>query len=274
MSASVHALAVLRLEQLLSLVALPHLAGTFVEEGQWLARGLAELGILSEDERRVWGTRFDQAAEALVPYPADVRARGRELLEDELTETAADPAEVLERRERFGDLLQALLETGIVDWADQAGWMGRLDEALAPPPNVTHPPPPYLARELRAVAVAPPERIGGLRVTSVELYDDCIWLRWHLLAPNEPRWQTSVHIIDHALDLAREHRPQVLRDDLGTRYTKTPGEILEDLDFDHLTHNPGVLLGVTAFTPQVPQHATRLTVHHHDDIIDIELPTT
>ncbi len=256
MSRTAYAYAVRRLERSLGVVPPAGEHGRpLVQNGQSLALGLAELGVLSADEAQEWHARFEHAARPLLPAGPEMRARAAKLLERELEAQPSAPA--LERREHFTEMLRALLEIGAVGWDEESDWMERL-EATVPKPPVTYA-PLYQARELRAVAVGPADRLGGLRITSVELFDDCLIVRWHLVVEEDHDWQGRVFPADHGGDLAETHGPNALADDLGTSYAATPIDSM-DLDWLRLRQQPEVLPGASVFLPQVPDGARRLSI--------------
>ena len=218
---------------------------------------LVELGVLSQSEQREWSARMERAAQPPRPPSRDTCGRALALLEHEL-DAGRCSGDLVRRRERFLAMLQALLETGTIDWEEKPGWLKRLDEA-APDLSSPYAPPPYPAGELSAVAVGPPERIDGLRITSAELYDDCSIVRWHLVVQEDQPWRERVFIADHGRDLARAHGPQRLHDNLGTTYTRMPIDTT-DLDWLRLRQDPETLSGASVFTPATPPHARRLSV--------------
>jgi hypothetical protein len=80
------------------------------------------------------------------------------------------------------------------------------------------------ARELRRVLVGPPQRRQGVRVSSVELYDDGVIARWHLAIP-EPDYDGRVpELPDEVEPVELPRRPEFrLTDDLGTPYEDGSG---------------------------------------------------
>jgi len=245
------------------------MARLVAEADRALTDALAQLGVLTEDERERWNARFAGADAASMPLDGELHDRACAYLRRQLVDGASNVAGVTEKRTLFEERLQALLETGIVDWPAKGGWMRRLDEVL-PPPVTPFPVVPYLARELRAVAIAPADRVAGLRVTAVELFDDCVRLRWHLVVDEDRGWRDRVHRFDHARDLAGAHQPRALEDNRGSAYTQDVARGGE-LDVHHLESVPAVLFGETAFTPHVPSDATTLTIRCPGGSIDIDV---
>lgn len=269
MNALAHDMAIKSLERSLISLTGPH-ARMFAEHAKGLACGLAELQLLTPAEQADWNERFERAARPIAPAGEEIRRRAHQLLEHELAadnDLANDP---LERRERFTDMLQILLEIGAIDRQQQDRWMQRLDETIAP---VTMTPPAtlYQATGLHAVALGPPDRLAGLRITSAELFEDCVMIRWHLVIDEAPDWRGHVFPSDHGCDLAQAHGPAALTDDLATRYVLTPVSTMFDLDWLRLKQNPEVLPGASVFVPHVPDRATQLTVASNAGSFEIDL---
>ncbi len=248
--------------------------GPLADYGRGLAGAFADLGLVDTDEELEWSARFERSARPLEPPPAELHARAVELLERELDDRAPDaepgPDDPLGRRERFTTKLQALLETGIIDWAEGSDWTDRLDRVF-PDRSARPEPPAYVGLELRAVAIGPDTRLAGLRITSVEMYDDCVIVRWHLLPDDHGEWWDRVALTDHVDDLIRAHCPASLQDDLGTAYLPAPAGVWTWRDVFHLREGPAVMTGASAFTPGTPPDATKLSIACASGDIEIRL---
>lgn len=244
-------------------------ASAFADHAKGLASGLAELQLLTAAEQADWNERFDRAALPMAAAGEEIRRRAHQLLEHELA-ADSDLLDPLQRRERFTDTLQTLLEIGAVDWQQRCQWMQRLDAAIAPVEK-SPPPTPYRATELRAVALGPPDRIGGLRITSAELFEDCVVIRWHLVIDEDGDWRGRVFIADHGCDLVEAHGPTALPDNLATSYVMTPISTMFDLDWTRLKQIPEVLPGASVFVPRVPARANRLHVAAQAGSFEIDL---
>ena len=162
-------------------------------------------------------------------------------------------------RESFMAKLQALLETGSIAWSDRSAWVEKLD-AVVPDTAPRRAGPPYDGAELRAVIVGPERRLGGLRISSAEVYDDCVIVRWHLVVDADEHRRGRVAAPDHVSDLTRAYGPRSLEDDAGTAYALGPGEMWAMPSVLHLDQRRPVLPGASAFTPGPPETATRLLV--------------
>ncbi len=259
MSEDAHRLAVKALERSLALTH-PGEGGGLLAHRLGIVQAFFDLGVIDRDALHEWSERFERAAQALEPVPAEPRARAVELLERELARAAStsEAFEPLGPRESFLAKLQALLETGYIDWADKSAWVEKLDEVA--PETSSAPAPPYDGAELRAVIVGPKRRLGGLRINSAEVYDDCVIVRWHLVVDDDGDWRAHVAVPDHADDLARAHGPRSLEDDVGTAYSLGPAGIFGMCSVLHLRQRPAVVPGASAFMPGPPTAAMRLSV--------------
>jgi len=259
-SGDVHRLAVKALERSLAL-SHPGEGGSLLAHRLGLVQAFVDLGVISAEGMHDWRERFERASQALEPVSAKSRARAVELLERELARaaSASETFDPLGPRESFLAKLQALLETGHIDWRDRSAWVEKLDE-VAPEPPSRPAAPPYDGAELRAVIVGPERRLGGLRINSAEVYDDCVIVRWHLVVDEDDDWRAHVATPDHADDLARAHGPRALEDDAGTSYTLGPAGIFGMWSVLHVDQRPAVIPNASAFTPGPPTTATRLSV--------------
>ena len=272
MNARAHERAVRSLESGLSLTH-PHELDVLIDYRRRLVAALVELGVLDADEQQEWASRFERVRRPPATPDEELQARALALLERDLSDAAQLEAVngTLSPRERFTTNLQALLETGIVPWPERARLIERID-AVSPDTSERIPQPTYHLGQLRQVVAGPDTRLGGLRVTSVELYDDCSIVRWHLLADPEPGWRERISVTDRAQDLATAHAPTSLNDDLGSAYALEPMTFLTMPDTLRLRHTPETLAGATAFTPAVPKRAARLTIHTVRGQLPIHLP--
>ena len=235
--------------------------GPLSDYGRGLAGAFNELGLIDLHAELEWSARFERSGRPLEPPPADLHACAVELLERELEDRAPDIAadDPLGPRERFMTKLQALLETGVIDWGERSDWTDRLDRVF-PDRAIRREPPAYAGRELRAVAIGPDTRLAGLRITSVEMYDDCVIVRWHLLPGDHEEWWNRTALTDHVEDLVRAHCPTSLQDDHGTAYVPTHAGVWNDSDLLQLRQRPAVMTGSSASTQGTPQDATELWI--------------
>lgn len=113
-------------------------------------------------------------------------------------------------------LAEALREAGVLSDEDQTDWIGRLEEAegIAPDDDDMGPRGAQFNAVLRVVG-PPSERIDGVRLTSIELCDDGIIVRWHYSLPEAETRETFGW--DDDPDLPHDLMP-TLEDDSGTQY--------------------------------------------------------
>lgn len=260
MSEDTYRLAVKALERSLALTH-PGEGGSLLAYRLGIVQAFVDLGVIDGDALHDWSERFERASQALEPVSVKSRARAVELLERELARTAraGETFDRLGPREPFLAKLQALLETGHIDWGDRNAWLEKLDEVAPEAPSCPSA-QSYDGAELRAVIVGPERRLGGLRINSVEVYDDCVIVRWHLVADADDDWRAHVAAPDHANDLARAHGPRSLEDDLGSAYSLGPPGSFGMWSVLYLDQRPAVLPGASAFTPGPPTAATRLSI--------------
>ena len=254
------------------------LAGTHPGEGESMLAyrlgmldAFSQLGVLDAEALGGWRARFERAARALEPVSTEVHACAVELLERELASAAAraERSDPVGRCDRFLAKLQALLETGSIGWHDRSAWVARLDDVV--PATSGRAAPAYDGAELQAVVVGPERRLGELRVSSAELYDDCVIIRWHLVVDEDQDWRRDVALPDHANDLARAHGPHSLTDDLGTEYLPGVSGSFAHWSVLHLYQRPAVLPGSSAFTPGPPPAAKRLSIGCAAGAVDLDL---
>ena len=120
------------------------------------------------------------------------------------------------------------------------------------------PEPECLCADLRRVVLGPPERHGGVRVTSVELYEDGVAIRWHMvrLAPGESGAVPSLPDEVEGVDAARRAQEPYFSvyDDIGTRYRFQSG----GGGGGNGRFSDRVRKGTQTFTPAVPAQASTL----------------
>ena len=234
-------------------------------EGRLLA--MEQVGAITADEAAHWRRRLHEASRwpepAREPPPHDVAARAAGHLEGLLTPISSS---AYEEATACFSAIAAFEQTGILT-ADQAlAWRERLRAQLDMRPER---PPRCSRRNLLRVIAGPAERTHGLRVTSVELYDDGVALQWHRArewadGPETPRVWSAVDIETAGAD---ELGPHALTDDLDTRYVGSGGS-------DSFGINGGgwvVRFGTSVLTPAVPARARRLRVSLGDGDIDVDL---
>jgi hypothetical protein len=235
-------------------------------EGRLLA--LEQVGAITAQEAAHWRRRLHEAATwqepAREPHSEAVAARAADHLE---TILAPITSSAREGAAACFSAIAAYGQTGILTAGEALSWRERLRAQLDLEPER----PPWCSRhDLVRVVAGPAERRHGLRITSVELYDDGVVLLWHHACewsdgPETPRVWNYMDIETAGAD---ELDPHALTDDLGTRYSGRGGP-----DFGINGGGSVVRFGTSVFTPAVPTRARRLHVPLWDgrNGIDIDL---
>jgi hypothetical protein len=211
---------------------------------------LAELGLLTPDEMETWRGRFAEAGRPAAPVVVDeaLRARVERYLQS-LMPAGGAPTD--EEDDQLSVAIEVLERLGVLTEEQGMEWHMR---ALRADPDHEDDEddddfPEYEARELRRVLLGPVEEHDGVRITSVELYDDAVVVRWNAAA--------GTH-------LAHDMEPDLsLSDDLGTPYSPTGGS--------GGSGGSERMRGDSDFVPGVPAGAGRLTLAWHGVSVDFEL---
>lgn len=202
---------------------------------------------------------------------------------------SAESGDIPLRIAHASGVIAGLEDTGAITSAEAGDWKRRLDELTADPDVSTHQPGTGRAEHLDPTAglvrLVPgpfeaPLFDGRLRVVLLELYEDRLYLYWHVAAiPTvEAILGADVIALDRDLDgltseaqddqkwtavRTRLHsRDFVLSDDLGTRFRGTRG-----------SGGGGgkEMWGVRVFVPAVPVGASALHLQFHDAEVTIPL---
>jgi hypothetical protein len=256
-----------------------------------LRHDLAELplfvaiGALSDDEATEWRERFTLAAQAFRTPDSEVvdedqRTRARELLHEALADYEASRADS-DRRPfwRFPAVLRALKAVGAVSGDEASEWDRSFHDVLdrkskpkrearqraerQAQPESRPELPRYEAAELSRVVVGPPQRLGGVRVTCAELYQDCVIVRWHrvLTADEISRGEKACAGQPTSEELSAHFGAVLsLEDDLDTDYA--PGSRPHQITGNNgpsENDKPVSVWGRSVFVPAVPQRIERLT---------------
>lgn len=248
-----------------------------LDQAEGSIAGLCALGLLDEAEARVWRGRF--AAEASASQARDRRTaqdahdRVARYLSERIERLPPRSAGGLEASWPLQSLLNDFQHMGLLSEREMDRLFDRLGDRLDAGESRRQDEPEVdcLCAELRRVLVGPPERHAGVRITSFEIYDDAIALRWHMvrLAPDEsgtiPSLPDEVEAPDAALRAREAHF--ALQDDLGTDYRfQSGGGGGGNGRFSHR-----VRTGTETFTPSVPARASRLWAVHADYRFEVPL---
>ena len=215
----------------------------------WVAAGL-----VGEDEAAQWRARFRAASEDDARILSGWEEPAERLLANARRDLAAAARLDEPVAQRAAALPMAINALGILDAGRP---MALLKEHYrgAPPPG---PPPPDVAErmrivrerppahgaELRRVIVGPPERLDGLRITTVEVYDDMLTVRWHHIS-TDGSFPGGQKLGDVA----------AIADDVGTRYYASGGGASRA---GELGGEAAVILGAMNVAPAPPPSAREL----------------
>jgi len=241
-----------------------------LQQAEGAIAGLSALGLLDEAQAGVWRERFAAEANASQvrdwrPAP-EVRDRVGRYLSDRIERLPSRSAGGFEASWPLQSLLNDLRHMGLLSEREMDRLFDRLGDRLdaGEPRRQGEPEVECLCAEDRRVLVGPPERHAGVRLTSFEIYDDAVVLRWHMvrLAPDEsgtiPLLPDEVEGSEAALRAREPHFS--LHDDLGTEYRfQSGGGGGGDGRFSHR-----VRTGTQTFAPSVPPRASRLWAVHAD----------
>lgn len=223
---------------------------------------LLAAGILSMERAESWKAEHARLSASRHhfqgPYDEELEARAVELLEAlfapvrPLASDEWDPAVF----QRYQEALSALRVIGALSLERARPWLEVQHATLTPPGGRPEPEPepemPFAAGELSAVLAGPAGRLDGMRVTSLELYGDCVIVRFHQLLPPEPADPVERReLVSSPFELEDEagtpYRPALVPEPRGCRRREPKGW-------------PEALVGWQAFVPGVPLDARTLTV--------------
>ena len=166
--------------------------------------------------------------------------------------------------QRYHEALSTLIAIGALSYEQARPWLQRQSDTLVPGGWKSPPPEPempFTAAELTAVVSGPTVRLGGMRITSVELFDDCVIVRSHQLLPGEPDDPVERRqLLGTALEL---------EDDQHTSYQPVAIPCAHGCQRPEIREWPEVLLGWQAFLPAAPINARRFFITWRDERFDV-----
>lgn len=233
-------------------------------EGRLLA--LEHVGAITAEEVESWRRRLQDAGSwrepACEPPSERVRALAVNHLDGLLAPLAASARE---GATACFSAIAAFEKAGILTADDALARREQLRARLGLEPERS---PRCSRKNLLRVIAGPRERMHGLRITTLELYDDGVVLQWHHArewadGPGTPRVWNDIDVETADAD---DLDPHALTDDLGTRYIGGDGP-----DFGINGGGWVVRFGASVFTPAVPARATRLHVPLCDGDIEVDL---
>jgi hypothetical protein len=216
----------------------------------------AEARSRREEHRRVAAAQQHVARSPLDP---ELEERAIELLES-LKEPLRprdsdewDPAAF----QRYQEAIMALSMVGAMGGARTLPYSRLHQELIRPARRPPEPKPepemPFVAGELSAVLVGPSQRSDGRRVTSLELYDDCVIVRYHITLPAEPSDPDEREAL-----LRMSFR---VEDDVGTNYEVAFIPVPNGCERPSLDEWPLAISNWQAVTPGPPLDVAEFTVY-------------
>jgi hypothetical protein len=243
-----------------------HVDGYDVQDYGAAADALVAAGLVTAERADEWKAEHLRLCSAGYghegPYEDELEARALELLETLFADVrpyasdAWDPVAY----QRYQEALRTLTGIGALSHERAHPWRERQQETLTPAGGWPEPEPepemPFSAGELSATLAGPDERLGGMRLTCIELYGDCVVVRFHQLLPPEPEDPVERRQLLRA--------PFALQDDLGTPYRVAPIPMRARCEPRDADPWPNVLVGWQAFIPGAPLDAATFTVTWRD----------
>jgi hypothetical protein len=198
----------------------------------------ASIGLLESEEVEAWRRRFADAGRS-EPVVVDDALRSR--VERYLRSLLPAGAPTDEDDDQMSAAIEVLERLGLLSEDEGMQWF---DRALQVDPDYEEGDdaddlPDYEGRELRRVLLGPLDEAGGVRVTSVELYEDAVMVRWSVSAGGRMDYDAEPEL--------------ELSDDAGTDYGLIDGS-------SGSTSASEWVRGESTYVPGVPETATRLVV--------------
>jgi hypothetical protein len=223
---------------------------------------LVAIGALSAEEGRAWRARLERASAAPPAPDPSMHARAVEHLET----VAADD-------HRLDGAIAAFAGAGLISRDEEKEWSARLRGAEPPVREgamrvaIGDLGPAFDDSVLLRTLAGPEERVAGVRVTAVELYEGGVVIHWHYasdgsaaaealgarLAHDEPEEDDDFGEGMDDEEWLGPWDPLQLRDDVGTRYSPGSAEWSSADERSAVTGHDG-------FAPGVPEGASRLEV--------------
>jgi hypothetical protein len=246
-----------RIEQFLE----DHAGGHGVEDYPAAVDALVATRLLSPDRAQSWkaehaGLRASSTHQG--PYDGQVEATATELLETLFAPVRPQASDGWDPAlyQRYQEALSTLVGIRALSHERARPWFERQHQTLRPAGGWPEPEPDpemlFAAGELTAVLITPTQRLEGMRVTCLELYDDCVVARFHQRLPSEPADPVE----------RREfiRKPFELQDDAGTAYRPAPIPSPRGCKRREIKGWPEVIVGWQAFVPGAPLDARAFTV--------------
>lgn len=242
-----------------------HAVGHRVQDYPAAVDALVAVGLLSVGRAEHWKAEHARLRAATGPGLGEgwAEAKAVELLEllfAAVRPRASDGWDPVTYR-RYQDALSTLTGIGALSHEAARPWGERQSESLTPRGGWPEPEPdpemPFAAGDLRTVLVGPAQRLGGMRVTCMEIYGDCVIVRFHQVLPPEPEDPVERREL---LTTAFE-----LEDDRGTHYVAVACPLPKGHRRCELEQWPEVLSGWQAFVPGSPLAARGFEIAWRDE---------
>jgi hypothetical protein len=223
---------------------------------------LAAVRAISLEEAASWTERFERALKS-IHAPANVLATPpTRFRADEILERLSSRRTSATGTEEWFWVLTALQNIGVLSGQrrreEEARIVarGRGAKTHGTEMSAAEAAPPLRATDLQRVIPGPSRRRLGLRVTSLEVYSDCVIVRWHYLVQEADANRALSSVAD---DMVRRLE---LRDDSGTQYMSSRlGSVVSSLG--GLAAAPRrAVTGSQAFVPTVANDATVVTIKY------------
>jgi hypothetical protein len=234
-------------------------------DGRVLA--LEHVGAITADEAREWRERLGEvtASQDVSPPPdAQTVSRARDHLDKMLGAVRPDAGDAWRA---CVSAVYAYEHTGVIGPDEALAWRERARTKVGMTPER---PPQCSQRNLVRVVAGPPQRISGLRLTSVLLYEDGVQIYWHNAlrsegGPEVPRIVSSLRMRGAS---SFGFNAEELTDDFGTRHFRTSwNDPYLGIDGGGWT----VLFGSAIFTPGVAPESRMLRTAIDEEAVEIPL---
>lgn len=225
------------------------------------------LGLISEDDQRLWEARAARLRATKTPRrPRVVKARAKEHLERIVQSAVSLPEgpDLVAARRRLQSAATVFQYLGLVTENQGFQWRhNRLPEPLDRDPEDSA--AVFRATGTPRIVAATPSRAGDLRVLTVALFDDGVVLTLQRDPVTAACVDQRTRPNDLNDDLTDRLIPR-LTDDHGTRYVMCGGSITP------FGYALDAMTAISAsYTPAVPREASRLIVLSEDDALEIVL---
>jgi hypothetical protein len=257
-----------RIEQFLE----DHVDGEGVLDYPSAVDALAATGLLSPGRAASWKAEHARLR-ALGsghegPFDEEVEARATELLEALFAPVRREASDEWDAAvfQRYQQALWTLTAIRALSHKRARPWTRRHQQTLTPGSRPEPAPDPemlFAAGELSAVLIGPPERLDRMRVTRLELYGDCVIVRYHQLLPPEPA--------DPVERRELLTTPFELEDDAGTAYRPAPIPTPRGCKPREVEGWPDALGGWQAFVPGAPLGAREFSVDWREQRFTLSL---